>query len=66
MLGAPVPAFPAIRISDLLGITAQKFHQVGGTAVSGIDYFGLAVSVSLETNRLPDHIFSALSLFRWR
>ncbi len=50
MLGAPVPSFPAIRITDLLGVTTEELHQVGGTAMSGINYFALPVPFCLETD----------------
>ena len=58
MFGSPVPPFPAVRIADLLSITAKQLHQVGRAAVSRIDYLAFAMALGLQTNAMQDHISS--------
>ena len=48
MLGAEVPAFPAIRFSDHLGKTADFIQQQTGLAVRGIDGLAFAMSITLQ------------------
>ena len=47
VLGAPVPAFPAVRVADLLGEAAHHVEQAGLVAVGGMDGLALAVAVAL-------------------
>ncbi len=47
VLGAPVPAFPAVRVADLLGEAAHHVEQAGLMTVGGVDSLVLAVSVTL-------------------
>jgi len=58
MLGSPIPAFPTVRIPDLLCVSSQKFQQTLITSVGIMNDLGLAVPVGLrEDGRgtvLPD------------
>ena len=51
MLGAEVPAFPAIRVSDHLGKAADFIQQQTGLAVRGIDGLAFAMAVTLKHDR---------------
>jgi hypothetical protein len=48
MFGSIIPAFPAIGVPDLEGISTHLFQQEHITAVGAVDGLGLSVSVSLE------------------
>ena len=48
VLGAPVPAFPAVRVPDLLGEAAHLVEEQGGAAVGSVDHLALAVAVALH------------------
>ena len=48
VLGAPVPALPAIRVADLLGEAAHHVEQAGLMAVGSMDGLVLAVAVALR------------------
>ncbi len=45
--GAPVPAFPAVRVAHLLGETAHLVEEQGGAAVRGMDELAFPVAVAL-------------------
>ena len=47
VLGAPVPALPAVRVADLLGEAAHHVEQAGLMAVGRVDGLVLAVAVTL-------------------
>ena len=51
MLRAPVPAFPAVRVPDLLGKTAHHFKESAGMTVRCVDCLALAVPVTLYQYR---------------
>ena len=48
VLGAPVPAFPAIRASYLLGKAAHHIEEAALVAVGGMDGLAFAVAVALD------------------
>src|SRR4030042_718444 len=48
MLGAPVPAFPAIRVPHLLGKAPHHIEEPSLVAVRGMDGLAFAVPVSLH------------------
>ena len=48
MLGPPVPAFPAIGISDLQGEAAEIFEEHAGVSMRGVDGLALAMTVPLH------------------
>jgi hypothetical protein len=48
VLGAPVPAFPAVRVAHLEGESAQVLQQHAGVAVGRIQGLALPVSVTLQ------------------
>ena len=48
MLGAPIPAFPAVGVADLLGEAAQLVEEQRGAAVRRMDHLALAVAVALH------------------
>ena len=50
MLGTPVPSFPAVRVTYLLGVAAEEFHQVSRAAMTCIDYLALGVAFGLEAD----------------
>jgi hypothetical protein len=49
MLGSPIPAFPAVRVSLLLGVAlvvqAEEAHTAAVPIDTTVDGFGLAVNV---------------------
>ncbi len=47
VLGSPVPAFPTVRVADLLGEATHHVEQPGLVAVGGVDGLVLAVAVAL-------------------
>ena len=52
VLGAPVPALPAVRLADLEGEAAHRVEQTGAVAVRRVDGLALAVAVRLEEDRV--------------
>ena len=48
VLGAPVPAFPAVGVADLLGEAAQLVQEQRGAAVGSMHHLALAVAVALH------------------
>ena len=51
VLGAPVPALPAVGLADLEGEAAHLVEQAGAVAVWRVDGLALAVAVALDQDR---------------
>ena len=50
VFGAPVPTFPAVRVSYLLGKSAHLVEKEGRTAVRCMKHLTFAVAVALDQN----------------
>ena len=51
VLGAPVPALPAVGLADLQGEAAHLVEQAGAVAVRRMDGLAFAVAVALDEDR---------------
>ena len=52
MLGAPIPAFPAVGLAGLQGEPAAQIEQMGNAAVARVHHFRLAVAVNFAQDCL--------------